>query len=263
MDNIHGKVIVITGASSGLGAMLAELVVQHGSTPILVARSEEKLKKVVQHIYNKSNIYVPYYLTDVSNLDQVKFTFKSIFEEYRRIDTLVNNAGFAVFQYFMEASEETFEEMLKVNYLGTVYCTKQVLPAMLAINSGHIINIASQAGKIGTAKSSAYSASKHAILGFTNSLRLELQPYNIHITAVNPGPIRTPFFDIADQSGEYTKNIAKYMLDPYDVAEKIMGVMLKPKRELNLPFWMNFGSILYVLFPHLMDKIAAKLLNRK
>ena len=99
---------------------------------------------------------------------------------------------------------------------------------MLKENKGHIINIASQAGKLATPKSSGYSASKHAVLGFTNSLRMELAKTDIYVTAVNPGPIQTNFFSIADQSGNYEKS-----------AEKTVNIIGKPKREVNLPKWMN------------------------
>ena len=101
--------------------------------------------------------------------------------------------------------------------------------------SGHIINIASQAGKIATPKSSVYSATKHAVLGYTNSLRMELSDFQIKVTAVNPGPIGTDFFTIADESGTYAKSVQRYILKPEYVAKKVVDAMLTSTREINLP----------------------------
>jgi short-subunit dehydrogenase len=263
MKPLKDKIILITGGSSGIGAILAELVVKNGGTPILIARSEINLIQVTNTIEAKYQQHVPYYVTDVSNTEQVKLTFQSLLSTYPTIDILVNNAGYGIFQAFKEAPEEDFEAIMKVNYLGTVFCTKQVLPSMLQNKKGHIINVASQAGKMSTPKSTAYTASKHAVLGFTNSLRLELRKESIMVTAVNPGPIRTTFFNKADSSGEYVKNISKYMLEPSFVAEEIIKVMIKPKREVNLPKWMDFGSRLFNLFPNTMDKLVGKRLDKK
>lgn len=153
--------------------------------------------------------------------------------------------------------------MFEVNVIGLMACTKEVLPSMIERNEGHIINIASQSGKLATPKSSGYSATKHAVLGFTNSLRMELSKTNIYVSSVNPGPIETNFFHVADRSGNYVKNVKKFMLKPDDVAEKIVQLMIKPKRELNVPRWMNVGSVLYQLFPSIADKVAGNLLNKK
>lgn len=255
--------IVITGASSGIGALLAKKVAEQGDRPILIARSEEKLQTLCQTIYEETNVDCKYYKLDVSKFSEVETVFQTILTEVGPIDILVNNAGFGIFDTFHDANFNEIIDMFDVNVLGLFACTKAVLPAMLERNRGHIINIASQAGKIATPKSSVYSATKHAVLGFTNSLRLELADTNIHISAVNPGPIATNFFDKADKSGNYVKNVGKYMLDADKVATKIVQLMIKPRRELNLPFWMNYGSVLFHLFPHLFEKIAGKFMNMK
>src|SRR5690606_39052333 len=101
------------------------------------------------------------------------------------------------------------------------------------------------------------------VLGFTNSLRMELAKTNVNVSSVNPGPIETAFFEIADKSGNYVKNVRKYMLKPDYVAEQIVKLMINPKRELNLPKWMNAGSVLYNLFPNIADKLTENLLNKK
>jgi short-subunit dehydrogenase len=260
---LKNKIVVITGGSSGIGAVLAEAVIHQGAKPLLISRSAEKLKQTADSILTKTNQEVTWYAADVSNKIEISKVFSDIYSNHQNIDILVNNAGFGLFRSTWETSEESFEAMMNVNYFGTVYCTKHVLEQMMNTRKGHIINVASLAGKIGTPKSSAYSASKHAVLGFTNSLRHEVRPFGIHVTAVNPGPVRTPFFDIADSEGSYVKKVDYMMLEASYVVNKIVQAMAKPKREINLPYWMDIGSRLYQMFPHLMDKIVGQQMNRK
>jgi uncharacterized protein len=261
---LKGKNVVITGASSGIGEKIAKEAAACGANVVLLARSRDKLEKISTDITSKTTSSCCYtYTLDVSDLEAVQQTFENIFATVGTVDVLVNNAGFGIFDTVLDASLEDMKTMFEVNVFGLIACTKMVLPKMVEQNAGHIINIASQAGKIATPKSSIYSATKHAVLGFTNSLRLELAGTNVYVTAVNPGPIRTNFFNVADKSGSYVKNVEKYMLDPEDVAKQIVGLMFTRKRELNLPRWMNAGSVLYQLFPTAVEKIAGNAFYKK
>ena len=260
---LSNKNVVITGASFGIGEKIAMKVAQEGGRPILLARSLDKLKAISEFIYEKTSVNSLYYQLDVSDVEQVKTTFTEILKEVRHIDILVNNAGFGIFDEFKDASFDEVTRMFEVNVLGLMACTKEVLPLMIDQNSGHIINIASQAGKIATPKSSVYSATKHAVLGFTNSLRMELADTKVHVSAVNPGPIETNFFNTADKTGNYVKNVQKFMLSSDYVADKIIQLMTNPKRELNLPYWMHVGSVLYAISPSLFEKISMKFFNMK
>ncbi|WP_000198417.1 SDR family oxidoreductase [Bacillus mycoides] len=260
---LQEKVIVITGASSGIGEQVAMQVAAQGAVPVLIARTEEKLKRLTEKMKTTYNIPCYYYVLDVSKESEVETVFARILQDIGQIDILVNNAGFGIFKTFEEASMTEVKEMFEVNVFGLVACTKAVLPHMLERNSGQIVNVASLAGKIATPKSSAYAASKHAVLGFTNSLRMELSNTNIYVTAINPGPIDTNFFDIADQSGTYVKNMGRYMLKPTYVAEQIVKVMQTKKREVNLPKWMSMGPKIFALFPGLFERIAGKSLSKK
>ncbi|WP_449536855.1 SDR family NAD(P)-dependent oxidoreductase [Ferdinandcohnia sp. Marseille-Q9671] len=262
-SRLKGKTVVITGASSGIGEKIAYLVAEQGARPILLARSHDQLEKIAQTIQEKYNTECLFYKLDVRDTENVKEVFADILHKVKTVDVLVNNAGFGVFANVVDAKIDQMKAMFEVNVFGLISCTKMVLPKMLEQNTGHIINIASQAGKIATPKSSVYSATKHAVLGFTNSLRMELSDTNIHVTSVNPGPIRTRFFDIADESGSYAKNVNRFMLDPDVVASKIVHAMLTPKREINLPGWMNAGSMFYTLFPRLVEKVGGKAFFKK
>lgn len=196
-------------------------------------------------------------------MKQVQQTVDQIIAKYGRIDVLLNNAGFGKFETFLDAEVESFERMMDTNFMGVVRCTKAVLPYMLKQGSGHIVNIASMAGKIGSSKSTGYSATKHAVLGFTNSLRMELNGTNITVSAVNPGPIRTEFFDVADPSGTYVKNVSWFMMKPEYVASQIIKVMERKKAEVDLPKTAAFGIKLYQLFPRIADRVFGGWFNRK
>jgi short-subunit dehydrogenase len=253
------KVVVITGASSGIGAWMAQELSRLGATVVLMARSQKKLRQISKLMQGKHECLV----TDVSSSDEVFAAVRQVIDRYGKIDILINNAGYGVFENFEDASLETMQQMMDVNYMGTVRCTKAVLPYMLTANSGHIVNIASLAGKIGTAKSSGYSASKHAVLGFTNSLRQELKGTNLHITAVNPGPIDTPFFEQADPSGSYVKNMRSFMLKTEKVGQAVLRAISKRSMEINLPFYFGWAAKFILVFPWISNKVIYKFLNKK
>ncbi|WP_078553076.1 SDR family NAD(P)-dependent oxidoreductase [Bacillus alkalicellulosilyticus] len=263
MLSLIDKHVVITGASSGLGKEIAIEVAKRGGIPIMLARSEDKLIELQGIIQEKFGVTAYTYMLNVTEMEAVQDVFSLIISVHGHIDILVNNAGMAIFDEFSEAALADMKNMIDVNVVGLLACTRAVLPSMIARNKGHIINIASQAGKIGTPKSSVYAATKHAVLGFTNSLRMEMHRYEIEVSAVNPGPIKTPFFDLADQSGSYVKNVENMMLDPQKVAGKIVNMIEKPRRELNLPWWMNIASRMYQIMPSVVEKIGGKKFYQK
>lgn len=164
---LKDKIVVITGASSGIGALTAQMLSKRGAVPILLARSEDKLKETAAGIPGVFGLYT----CDVRDEAEVKRTFGEILAVYGRIDILLNNAGYGKFAGFTEMEPKEFDDMMDVNYMGIVRCTKAVVPHMLQRGSGQIVNVASMAGKIGTARAVAYTATKHAVLGFTNALR--------------------------------------------------------------------------------------------
>jgi short-subunit dehydrogenase len=262
-EQLKGKNIVITGASGGIGAEIAKLCAASEANLVLLARRVDKLEQLQTMLQQNHQVKVDVFQLDVSDTEKVKVVFEQIFEKIGQIDILVNNAGFGVFREAHEASMDEIKGMFNVNVVGLMACTGMVLPKMRARRFGHIINIASQAGKLATPKSSVYSATKHAVLGYTNSLRMELADYNVHVTSVNPGPIATNFFTIADEQGTYVKNVQRFMLQPEYVAQKVVNCMLTNTREINLPRWMNMGSVVYVLFPRLFERIGKRMLHSK
>lgn len=259
---LKGKHVVITGASSGIGARMAYMAAEQGANVSLVARRIEVLEEIKEKVESEFSVQCEVFSCDIANREQIKAVFKRI-KDISSVDVLINNAGFGVFDYAHEAKEEDIAGMFDVNVLGLITCTSEVLPQMMAKKSGHIINIASQAGKMATPKSSVYAATKHAVLGYTNSLRMEVASHGIFVTSVNPGPIATNFFDIADQSGSYVKNVERWMLKPDDIATPVIQSLFKPVREINRPRWMNAAGKLYQLMPSVVEKLGGKAFSQK
>jgi hypothetical protein len=256
---LNGKIVLISGASSGIGALTAALLARRGAIPVLTGRNEARLAGTAASIGRNCS----YYVMDVTDMPQVEEVVRQVIGRYGRIDILLNNAGYGQFERFEDMPVESFEAMMDTNYMGIVRCTKAVLPYMRKQGSGHIVNIASMAGKIGSAKSTSYTATKHAVLGFTNSLRMELRGEGIAVSAINPGPIDTEFFAIADPSGSYAKNVGWFMMKPAYVAKAIVRVIERRKAELDLPHAASFGIKLYGLFPRVADRLFGGLFNRK
>lgn len=181
--------VMITGASGGLGERIAYHAAKEGAEIILAARRRDRLMALKQNIADETGAKCRIIALDVSRTDDIK----AAFQEAGPVDILVNNAGFGIFESALDASLEDMKAMFEVNVFGLIACTKMALPHMIRQDKGHIINIASQAGKLATPKSSLYAATKHAVLGYSNSLRMELAETGVNVTTVNPGPIQTDF----------------------------------------------------------------------
>ena len=257
--SLKNRVVWITGASSGIGAATARMLAERGAIPVLTARSSDKLREVSAQIQGEHSAWV----LDVTDARQAEESASRIYERYGRLDILLNNAGYGEFIPFADADLAHFQEMMDVNYFGVIRCTKAALPYMLKAKEGHIVNVASLAGKIGTPKASGYAATKHAVIGLTESLRQELAPYGILVSAVNPGPVATPFFDRADPQGSYLRNLGSFVLKPEQVARAIIRVMEKRSKETDMPWSLAAGAWIRRAFPRLTDALAARLLDKK
>lgn len=263
MKRIIGKKIIVTGASSGIGERMAWHIAANGGIPIMLARSIDKLEKLKFLIDQKLNARSFVYQADLKNAKESDAILECILDEHQHIHALINNAGAGIFGNVETMKLEDMENMFQLNVFALIRTTKRVLPHFLEKQEGHIINIASQAGKISTPKSAAYAATKHAVLGFTNAMRLETSDRGVDVTAVNLGPVRTCFFALADPDGSYQKNIDRYMLDPDQVAQKIIRHLFTNKREINMPWWMETASKLYHLVPNVMERLLTKQFHKK
>lgn len=260
MNALHGKIVAITGASSGIGAAAARRFAEEGATVIVTARSLEKLERLAEQY--QGGMFA--YRLDVTDEGEVRSVFDTIVQAHGPIDVLVNNAGFGMFETAEKTDMAAFMNMMDVNYFGTVRCTKAVLPGMMARGSGHIVNVASVAGFISTAKSSGYSATKHAVIGFTDALRQELHGSGILVSSVNPGPVDTPFFDRADPKGGYKGSVGRLMVSPEKIAEAIVAAVVYKRPQSFVPKYMGWGAALTRLIPAgWFTRLAVRFLNRK
>jgi len=260
MAGLAGKVVVVTGASSGIGRKVAIRLDEAGAVPVLLARRRDKLEETASLLKRPGALCVA---ADVTDGRQVERAVAEVMAAFGRIDGWVNNAGAGLFRTVTDMPLEDFERLMDVNYLSVVRCTKAVLPHMLEAGRGVIVNVVSVAGKIGTAKAAGYAASKHAALGFTMSLRMELAGTGVKVCAVNPGPVDTPFFDLADPSGRYVQNVSRFMIKPERVAKAVLRALETGRADITLPLFASWGAKLLQAFPNQLSGIAARLLDRK
>ncbi|XP_071963239.1 dehydrogenase/reductase SDR family member 7-like isoform X1 [Antedon mediterranea] len=223
-DNLSGKVVWLTGASGGIGEHIAYKLATKGCKIVLSARRESELKRVQDNCINDhgakgGDIWIlPLDLTDFESHRQLA---QDVISRFGKIDILINNGGVSQRSLGVNATLEVTQQLVNVNFIGTVSITKSVLPHMLSRKSGQIVNISSVAGKFGPTLSSSYAATKHAIQGYFNTLRAEVYRQNVTITNVCPGPVVSNVFtnamrDDIDQP-TYKKDLQLAERDPRSV----------------------------------------------
>lgn len=265
MNNLLNQTVLVTGASSGIGKDVAINSARMGANLILVARSEDKLIQVKNECtrVGAENAHHEYILIDMSDPKQITDGVDQAFEISENIDILVNAAGFGDFSNYLDTEFSTVEKMFRVNVLGLMLMSRLIAGKMISNGHGHIFNVGSMAGKITTPKSAAYSATKAAVIGFSDGMRLELKPFGIRVTTINPGPVATNFFDVADHGGNYLDSVKYFVLDPDKLAWDIVNTFNKSKREINRPRYMELAAVLYRIAPSVGDFLAGTLGNRK
>lgn len=250
------RTVLITGASGGIVQSLIPLL--KDDFLILLGRNAEKIENLYPQHQNKCVFAI-----DITDSKAVEDLIESIYQDYGEIDVLINNAGYAVYDDFDQFTDEQVRSMFDVNLFALMTMCRLVGKRMKEARSGHIINIVSMSGKIASTKSSVYSATKFAALGFSDTIRLELAPYNVGVTTVNPGPVATGFFDQADPDGSYRASVGAFIIQPDTVARKIAACMGTKKREINLPFLLSAAHKFYTLFPTFSDFLARTFFNYK
>ena len=248
------KVVVITGASSGIGEASAVEFAKNGANVILIGRRKEKLIEVENKI-SKYKVSTLVCVCDVSNKLQVQEMSKQVLEKFGRIDILVNNAGFAIYGKVSDLEIEEMESQIATNYFGMVYCIKNFLPIMLEQDSGHIVNVASVAASFGLPGLASYSASKFAMLGFSESLQHELKGTDVHVTVVSPIMVRTNFFD--HSSFESMPKFSPTSLSAKDVAKAVLKAANSSRLEIIVPSIVRGAVWTKQTFPYLVNPIIS------
>jgi short-subunit dehydrogenase len=254
---MNDKIILITGASSGIGAELARQVSRLGAKCVLAARDRNALEQVARDC--PGALIVP---TDVTNPDDCKRLVEQAVAHFGRIDVLVNNAGVSQWALFEQITDLTiFEKIMRVNHLGSVYCTYHALP-YIKKTKGLLVAVSSLTGKTGVPTRTAYSASKHAMQGFFDSLRIELLGTGVDVLVVSPGFVQTPVRERA--FGADGKPLGQSHLDEAGVmpveecVRQIVHAMQKRKRELVMTSRGRLAQWLKLIAPAMVDKIALR-----
>jgi len=243
---LRGAVAVVTGASSGIGWATASALAREGATVVAAARREDRLRELVDGITARGGRAAAE-RCDVSDRSQVSSLAERVLAAHGRCDVLVNNAGVPGGGSFPDLSWEQIERVVAVNYVGVLACTKAFLPMMLSAGRGHVVNVASLAGRFALPGSSVYSSTKHAVVAFSEALNYEVSDRGVLVTAVNPGLVATESFPHRDAIEK-----GRRVMKPERIAELIVQVLKKDKApEVSIPRGLAAMQIVRLIAPPL------------
>jgi 3-oxoacyl-[acyl-carrier protein] reductase len=233
MNNLKNKNALITGAGKGIGKAIALALAKEGVNVILVARTQAEIDNVAAKA-RSLRVKALAVTADVADINSVNAAVEAALAEFGTIDILINNAGIAAFGKFLELEPAAWGRIIQVNLMGTYYMSRAVLPNMIERQVGDIINISSTAGLSGNALTSAYSASKFAVMGLTESLMQEVRKHNIRVTALTPSTVATEMAkDLKLTDGDPEK-----VMQAEDMAELIIAQL-----KLNRRVFIKSSSI--------------------
>jgi len=230
------KTAIITGAGRGIGRATALALANEGVAVGLIARTEKEIEQLAKEIRSLRG-RAAFAVADVSDPKQVEAAVQKLTDELGTIDILINNAGIGKYGKFMELETEDWQNMLNINLMGMVHMTKAVLPQMVEKQGGDIVNISLSSGLKGTKGSSAYSASKFAVLGMSEALMQEVRPDNIRVFALAPSRVVTGMTD----SGNETEQEKEKFMQPEDIAEYIVS-QLKLNPRIFIPLSKQWAT---------------------
>ncbi len=250
LTSFRDRRILITGASSGIGRSVALRLAKEGARMALIARRRHELETLAEEIRGLGTD-AAFAVADIADRSQTEDACRQLCATFGGIDILVNNAGYGHHRRFLDWDVEDMERMMRVNYLGSLYATKALVPQMVERGEGWLVFIASVAGKIAPPDESAYAASKFAMVGLAESISLELEEHGVHTLTVCPGAIRTPFFD--QEALERMPPVAKNSMVPVEgLTEKILHALKRGDHELTHPAFIRAGYVVRSLAPGFM-----------
>lgn len=252
------KVVIITGASSGIGKSLVEVYYEHGFNVVMAARNLEKMQEIVSSLPKEENRCLPV-KTDVSKEEDCINLIEQAIKEFGQIDILINNAGISMRALFVNLELQVIKKLMAVNFWGAVFCTKHALPHLLK-SKGSVVAVSSIAGYVGLPARTGYSSSKAALQGFFNTLRTENLKTGLHVMVAAPGFTtsnirKTALMADGSQQGETPRN-ENNMMSSEEVARKIYRAVRKRKRSLILTATGKFLVLYNKIFPKLMDRVV-------
>jgi short-subunit dehydrogenase len=263
--DLKGKVVLVTGASSGFGKDAAWLFAREGCNVILAARRIDRLQALAAAIQKEGGtaFAVP---VDVADRNEIQLMVDTVIDLFGQVDILFNNAGFGRLSWIENLTDERdIETQLNVNLHGVIHMTHAVLPHMLQRRSGHIINMSSVAGWIAPPTYSIYSASKYGVRAFTDALRREVQPFGVDVSGIYPGPAVTEF---GQHTGDHPmkKSVLRRYFPPMtseEVAARVVELAKRPRRAVILPWFYHIAIWADWYMPWLVDWITMSVLTKR
>ena len=261
MSTLRDNVTIITGASTGIGEELAYQLAQQGAKLVLTARRQDELDRVAEKARSFGGKVITV-SADVGKSDDCKKIIDAAIAEFGRIDTLVNNAGMTMWAKFADIKDVSMlERIMQVNYMGAVYCTHHALPHLL-VSKGRLVGVASLTGLVGVPTRTGYAASKHAMRGFFDSLRIELADDGVSVTMIYPGFVATGIRENATGSDGKPAKIDPVNKDDVmsveDCTDIIVRAIESRKREEIMTFKGKLGQWVKLIAPGFIDGIAKK-----
>jgi len=258
------KVVIITGASSGIGAATARRLAREGMRLTLAARRQDRLQQVAADVGSLGGeaLVVP---TDVRNRDDIQRMVQATLDRWERIDVLFNNAGLGHDDMLVKVRPDKIRDEIHINLTAVIECAQVVLPVMLRQKSGHIINTASMAGLIATPGTAVYSATKFGVNGFSDALRRELRGSGIHVSAFCPGYTPTEISPQLKAIAEGRSDASHVMglLPITYVADQVARLIQHPRRRVVLPHTWQFLVVVAFLFPGLADVLVSSFMIKE
>ncbi|QGA54296.1 SDR family NAD(P)-dependent oxidoreductase [Sulfolobus sp. E5-1-F] len=242
------EIAIVTGASKGIGRATARLLKENNYTVISISRSKSDVGDVI-------------YEADVSDRSSVFKIVNEVLEKFDKIDVLVNNAGFGVYGSFLETDLNEEEYMIRTNLLAPLYFMKAVVPHMVSRRKGNIVNIVSEAAYISTPKLLVYSATKAGLASITNGLWAEMRKYNVKVSGVYPGPVRTNFTSHPSFKKSNGDPFAKYSVEPEAVAKAVLKAIRTGKREIYVPSRLKLDPY-FLKFANLFQSFTYSIISR-
>jgi short-subunit dehydrogenase len=260
MQRFLNQVVIVTGASAGIGKATAYAFAQEGAIVVLVARREDRLRRIAEEIRQRGGRAMDVAM-DVADRDQTFGMVHRVIAELGRVDILVNNAGIGLISPVVDMQSAELERVMDVNFYGLIWCTQAVLPHMIQRQSGQIINVSSVVGKRAVPRMSAYCASKFAVQAFSESLRMEVAPHHIDVVVICPPRTETEF----DRTPMMDRPGSRVKLDgiPAEaIASAILKAAKKRKREVIVTWRGKAFSWAGILAPRLLDWMMERIWAR-
>jgi len=272
---VKGKIVIVTGASSGIGEATAREFAREGAKVVLAARRVDRLESLAKEIAAMgTGAEALVVQADLSKLEDIQSLIAKTLEKFSRIDVLVNNAGFGRLDWLENLDPvKDIQSQFDVNVLGVIQTTRQALPVMIKQRSGHIINMCSMAGLVATPTYSVYAACKHAVHGFSEALRRETKPWGIDVSMVYPGGVTTEFAAHAGIKRKTNATTPRFMLlTAEQVGQAVVKLVRSPRPMWIIPWlwsftvWMNrnlnrlvdYTTINRFTIPEREDELKAK-----